>query len=198
MKFLIPVPYARHHARSCHHDQNAEPLHRTAAIPSPPIRRRWPGPRTSVANASSSRHRTGRARISSGPRRADHRAIAASNGGGVIDPDAADLRVDVNMGVSWSRWRGHAARGKTVETYSSARGGDLLGVRTVEVLLNDDVRWRNVPEPVWDTPTAATGAQEVAVVRESDVQGLDLQWMKVRTISEIARRIARSCSWKTS
>jgi len=132
--------------------------------------------------------------ISSGPRRADLRAIAVpgKRGGGVIDPDAGDLRVDVNWGY---RGRGGVvmpARGKTVERTAAPEEGDLLGVRTVDVYLNDDVRWSNVPEPVWEyTLGGYQVLKKWLSYRESDVLGRDLQVDEGPDLSEIARRIAR-------
>jgi Type ISP C-terminal specificity domain len=68
---------------------------------------------------------------------------------------------------------------------------DPLGCRTVDVHLNGDVFWRNVPERVWDyTLGGYQVLKKWLSYRESAVLGRRLTAAEARTFTQIARRIA--------
>jgi hypothetical protein len=67
----------------------------------------------------------------------------------------------------------------------------LIGERTLDVYLNDTAYWRNLPVRVWEyTIGGYQVIKKWLSYRESPILGRGLTMDEVRTVTEIARRIA--------
>lgn len=68
---------------------------------------------------------------------------------------------------------------------------DLLGEQTVDVYLNDNAYWRNVPANVWNyTIGGYQVIKKWLSYREKRVLGRDLRLAEVQEVTNIARRLA--------
>lgn len=118
-------------------------------------------------------------------------AVPSHVGGGNINPDSADLAVTAGWGRGRNGKPVMPGRGRVVERDVQPPETNLLGVLTIDVHLNADVYWQNVPERVWDY---SLGGYQVLKkwlsYREDSVLGWRLHVDEVRTFTQIARRIA--------
>ena len=131
--------------------------------------------------------------ISSGTIRPELRTIAVPShvGGGNIDPDSADLAVTAGWGRGGNGKPVMPGRGRVVERDVRAEELNALGALTIDVHLNAEVYWQNVPKRVWDY---SLGGYQVLKkwlsYREDSVLGRRLHVDEVRTFTQIARRVA--------
>ncbi|MBI5153811.1 DNA methyltransferase, partial [Candidatus Poribacteria bacterium] len=146
--------------------------------------------------------------ISSGTIRHELRCLAnpAREGGASLDEDAGDLAITAGWGHAGKGGVTMPGKGRVrVRDYSPeernalARAEGLseesvlaaLGERTLDIFLNDDACWRNVPERVWEyTLGGYQVAKKWLSYREKELLGRDLRVEEVRYFGEMIRRIA--------
>lgn len=122
-------------------------------------------------------------------------AVPTKRGGGAM------AEADRNLTAGW----GHAGKGGAVmpghgrtigRSYAPAEAAAALeaarlGARTLDVFLNADAYWRNVPETVW---SFTIGGYQVLKkwlsYREKDLLGRTLTPGEVRYVRDVARRLA--------
>lgn len=106
-------------------------------------------------------------------------------------PSSIDLAVTAGWGRGGNGKPVMPGRGRVVEHDVRAEELNALGVETLDVYLNADVYWQNVPERVGDY---SLGGYQVLKkwlsYREESVLGRRLHVDEVRTFTQIARRIA--------
>lgn len=131
--------------------------------------------------------------INSGTLRPELRAIAVPShvGGGNINPDSADLALTAGWGRGGNGKPVMPGRGRVVERDVRSPETNLLGALAINVYLNANMYWQNVPERVWDY---SLGGYQVLKkwlsYREESVLGRRRHVDEVRTFAQIARRIA--------
>ena len=130
-------------------------------------------------------------------------------GGGALNPDAGDLNVTAGWGHGGKGDAVMPGKGKAVHRGYSAKECEalvvgakelglskeqvfsLLGDGTLDVYLNDRAYWRNIPIQVWDyTIGGYQVIKKWLSYREHPILGRGLTMEEVRTVTEIARRIA--------
>jgi hypothetical protein len=136
-------------------------------------------------------------------------ASITREGGGSLNPDAADLEVTVGWGHEGKGGAVMPGKGKIIERDYTAKEreaiaagaaalglleeqiGELLGNRTLDVCLNNLAYWRNIPIRVWEyTIGGYQVIKKWLSYRERPILGRGLTMDEVRTFTEIARRIA--------
>lgn len=136
-------------------------------------------------------------------------ASISREGGGSLNPDAGDLGVTAGWGHGGKGGAVMPGKGKVVERDYAAKEREaiaegaaalglseeqafkLLGQHTFDVYLNNLAYWRNLPARVWDyTIGGYQVIKKWLSYREREILGRGLRMEEVRTVTEIARRIA--------
>ena len=148
--------------------------------------------------------------ITNAPLRPELRAIGLIRGGaGQLDPDSGELEVTAGWGYSGKRGVTMPAQGKVIERpydrqeYAAIEAGstylgltidktlNLLGETTLDVYLNENAYWKNIPMRVWDyTIGGYQVIKKWLSYREKAVLGRSLTVDEARHVTEMARRIA--------
>jgi hypothetical protein len=130
-------------------------------------------------------------------------------GGGSLNPEAGELDVTAGWGHGGNGSAVMPGKGKLIDrdytakeresiTAGAATLGlpeeqilELLGNRTFDVYLNNLAYWRNIPVRVWEyTIGGYQVIKKWLSYRERPILGRGLTMEEVRTVTEIARRIA--------
>jgi hypothetical protein len=132
-----------------------------------------------------------------------------SSESGTLDPDAGHLDVTAGWGHAGKGGVTMPAQGRTIERNytpdesAAIRSGcedlgltpdeafALLGDRTIDVYLNANAYWRNVPVRVWEyTIDGYQVIKKWLSYREKELLGRSLTVDEARYIADVARRIA--------
>jgi hypothetical protein len=138
-----------------------------------------------------------------------HVGSIAREGGGSLDPDAGDLEVTTGWGHAGKGGAVMPGKGKVTERDYTAKEREsivagaaalglsgeqafkLIGEGTSDVYLSNLAYWKNIPARVWEyTIGGYQVIKKWLSYREGEILGRALTTDEVRTLTEIARRIA--------
>jgi hypothetical protein len=138
--------------------------------------------------------------VSDAPFRKELQVIAVIERGGKtsVNPDEGDLDLTAGWGHAGKGGATMPGKGKTIErTYTAPEAKALgayaaiLGQSTVDVYLNDNVCWRNIPAKVWDyTISGYAVIKKWLSYREKELLGRSLTVDEARYVIQMARRVA--------
>ncbi|MBN1394100.1 MAG: hypothetical protein JW959_03665 [Pirellulales bacterium] len=126
-------------------------------------------------------------------------ALTTKIGGGAIDPSGDDLAVAAGWGHFGKAGAVMPGKGKIEERNYSDKEAEalapdarrLLGEKTVDVFLNREVYWRNVPMNVWKYHIGGYQVlKKWLSYRELEILGRPLKPDEAREVMNTARRIA--------
>lgn len=109
-----------------------------------------------------------------------------------LNPDAGDLDLTVGWGRAGRNGVCMPSCGKTVaRNQQDPALKQALGVETLDIYLNDDAYWENIPTPVWDyTVGGYQVIKKWLSYREKAILGRGLTIEEADYVTEMARRIA--------
>jgi hypothetical protein len=149
--------------------------------------------------------------VTAGTIRSELREIGSitREGSGSLNPEAGELDVTAGWGHGGNGSAVMPGKGKLIDRDYTAKEREaiaagaaalglsevevltLLGGRTFDVYLNDLAYWRNIPARVWEyTIGGYQVIKKWLSYRERPILGRGLMMEEVRTVTEIARRIA--------
>jgi predicted helicase len=136
-------------------------------------------------------------------------AVASREGDGSLNPDAGDLDVTCGWGHFGNggavmpgkgkvfdrdyseKERERIAAGAVTLGFSATRAFELLGTRAFDIYLNNIAYWKNIPARVWEyTIGGYQVIKKWLSYREREILARGLTTDEMRTVTEIARRIA--------
>jgi len=111
-----------------------------------------------------------------------------------LDPSAGDLLVTADWGYPGAANATMPGAGKAVERDYAEDEGETpreLGETTLDVYVNDEVYWKNIPQRVWDYHIGGYQVlKKWLSYRDNRVLGRSLTADEARFVTEMARRIA--------